>query len=613
MVWVEIPRAATVAAARHFVEKIAGVAVIFIVLGTLGAWFLSNRVTVPLSELSRAANDVAQGNYSRRVDIAGPDELGLLGQVFNHMAARVESDSSMLRAHAEDLEAANAELQESERRYEQLVDLSPDAIIFHRERRVLFANAAAVRMFGVTSPDELIGRSVFDLVRATDRDWLDRRLQLAQSTPEQLPFFEREVRRHDGSMLSVESASTPFVLDGVPSLLTMFRDLSERKRLEAQFQHSQRMEAVGQLAGGVAHDFNNLLTVITSYSGMLLSELSEDAAAWADLQEISRAADRAAGLTRQLLAFSRQQVLEPRLLDLNEVARDMNKMLHRLLREDIALHTVLTPSLDTVFADAGQIEQVIVNLVVNARDAMPDGGMISIETANVELDQSYSTQHMDVEPGSYVMLAVSDNGYGMDAATQARIFEPFFTTKEVGHGTGLGLSTVYGIVKQSGGHIWLYSELGLGTTIKVYLPRMDVAADALPRSGTHTAIGRGTERILLAEDETQVRLAARRILERSGYEVLEATSATEALQLCEDDESSIDLLLTDMVMPEMSGRMLAEAVRARRPEVSVVFMSGYTDDTAIRHNLVETGTLYLQKPFTPDALARKVREALDAS
>ncbi|HEY1178936.1 MAG TPA: ATP-binding protein, partial [Phytomonospora sp.] len=401
--------------------------------------------------------------------------------------------------------------------------------------------------------------------------------------------------------------------DGRAPLAYVATDITERKQLEEQFRQAQKMEAVGQLAGGVAHDFNNLLAVMTSYTGMLLADLPADDPARADLEEIRRAAERAAGLTRQLLAFSRQQVLQPRILDVNAVVRDLEKMLARVLREDVRLETALTPTLGRVHADPGQLEQVIVNLAVNARDAMPAGGMLTIETADVELDEAYCRARADVTPGPYVMLAVSDTGVGMDAATQARIFEPFFTTKDVGKGTGLGLSTVYGIVKQSGGHVAVYSEPGLGTTFKVYLPRASTSPAGRPRSGSHPALHHGSGTVLLVEDDAQVRAAARRILARAGYTVLEAASGPEALRLCAERPQSagpIDLLLTDMVMPEMGGRELAARVRVLHPAAATAFMSGYTADAVLRHGVVDPGSVFIQKPFTPETLTQKVREGL---
>ena len=389
------------------------------------------------------------------------------------------------------------------------------------------------------------------------------------------------------------------------------RLLNLEREKEEQLRQSQKMEAVGQLAGGIAHDFNNLLTAITGYSQLTLMGLHSQDPLRSNIEEIKKAGDRAATLTRQLLAFSRKQVLQPKVLDLNAVVSEIEKMLQRLIGEHIELRTVLRPDLGSVRGDPGQIEQVIMNLAVNARDAMEKGGKLTIETQNVYVDAAYVSQHIAVIPGSYVMLAVSDTGIGMDEQTQKRIFDPFFTTKELGKGTGLGLSTVYGIVKQSGGNIWVYSELGQGTTFKIYLPRVDEEAQEFKSSlEPHEAL-EGRESILLAEDEEIVRHLVRDLLKSSGYQVLEAANGGAALLLCESHPGPIHLMITDVVMPEMSGRELKDRLTGLRPEMKVLFMSGYTDDTIVRHGILESEIDFLQKPFTPNALALKVREILD--
>jgi CheY-like chemotaxis protein len=369
------------------------------------------------------------------------------------------------------------------------------------------------------------------------------------------------------------------------------------------------MEGVGQLAGGIAHDFNNLLTVIAGRSGIALSRLGERDPLRRELELIEKTAGRAAALTRQLLAFSRKQVLQPKVIDLNALVQNASSLLKRLLGEDLELVFVPSPDVGRVRADPGQLEQVIINLAVNARDAMPRGGQLTIATSNTALDAAYAARHVGVEPGPYVQLTVTDTGTGMDEATQARIFEPFFTTKGPGKGTGLGLSTVYGIVKQSGGHIRVYSEPGTGTAFKVYLPRTDAAPD----SGTVAAsrLSTGTETVLLVEDETEVSALTREILESVGYRVLEAPTADDAALVAKHHVGLIDLLLTDVVMPQMSGRALAAMLAEGRPEMKVLFMSGFTDDTIIRHGVLESGVLFLEKPFTAVALTTRVREALD--
>jgi PAS domain S-box-containing protein len=409
-------------------------------------------------------------------------------------------------------------------------------------------------------------------------------------------------------------------LDALSSVADIISQGIERKRAEEalhaseeQLRQSQKLEAVGQLAGGVAHDFNNLLTVINGYSDLLLRKLNQGDPLRLNIEEIKKAGERAASLTRQLLAFSRRQVLQPKVLKLNAVVSDVDKMLRRLIGEDIDLLTVLEPSLGQIKADPGQIEQVILNLAVNARDAMPQGGKLTIETRNVHLDNQYARKHLSIRPGHYVMLAVSDTGCGMDSETQAHMFEPFFTTKGQGKGTGLGLSTVYGIVKQSGGNIWVYSEVGKGTTFKVYLPRIDEVVESEEARDTPGELPQGRETVLLTEDEEQVRRMTRVILEMSGYQVLEAKSGDEALSIYKQHEGQIDLVMTDVVMPQMSGRELARNLETLHPGIKVLYMSGYTDDAIVRHGLLDQEIVFLQKPFTPDALTRKVREVLDAA
>jgi len=421
----------------------------------------------------------------------------------------------------------------------------------------------------------------------------------------------------------IKAGATDYVLKtnlvrlgpAVRGALAFAASQARSRSLEAQLALSQRMEAVGRLAGGVAHDFNNILTAISGYADLLLADLPESDDRRRDVEEIHQAAQRAASLTQQLLAFSRRQVLKPKVIDLNALVRNTEKMLRRLIGEDILFASVLHPRLGNVRADPGQLEQVIVNLAVNSRDAMPDGGRLTIETRNVELDDSYAADHPTVKPGGYVLLAVSDTGVGMDEETKARIFEPFFTTKVRGKGTGLGLATVYGIVQQTGGHISTYSEPGKGTTMRVYLPRVNEPADPIDRPEEFAPEQlRGTETILLVEDEAPVRAVTRQLLERNGYTVLEASNGASALALVDgNDRLRVDLLLTDVIMPGMSGRDLATHLVAHRPKLHVLYMSGYTDDAVVRHGMLEPGLAYLEKPFRPAILLRKVRAALDES
>ena len=392
------------------------------------------------------------------------------------------------------------------------------------------------------------------------------------------------------------------------------RDITEQKSLEAQLRQSQKMEGVGQLAGGIAHDFNNLLTVINSYSAMVLGELDfSNPFARNGIEQIKEAGHRAASLTRQLLMFSRQQVLEPKVLDLNEVVSNIGKLLRRLIGEDITQVLCLHPALGRVRIDPGQMEQIIMNLAVNARDAMPGGGQLTIETKNVELDNTYARTHALVQPGPYVMLAVSDTGCGMDADTQARIFEPFFTTKGLGSGTGLGLATVDGIVKQSGGNVCVYSELGKGTTFKIYFPRVEQTAELPDPGAAAVELLRGSETVLLVEDDEMVRALAQAILERYGYHVLAARNVNDALHFAQEGSEQIRLLLTDTIMPGMNGPDLARRVQSIRPEIKVLFMSGYTDKVISCTAALDSGTAFLQKPFTPQTLTRKVHEVLNSS
>jgi PAS domain S-box-containing protein len=514
----------------------------------------------------------------------------------------------------ENLNQSEKALRQSEQRYRLLYERNLAG--FYRstlDGRILECNTSFVRIFGYASREEIVNLPV----RAQDlhsspserEDFVSELLE-----KKVLSNLEMRLHRKDGSPIWVlENAS---LLEGEGDSATLIEgtlvDITERKSLEEQLRQSQKMEAIGQLAGGVGHDFNNLLMVITGNSELLLTRIDPSQPLHKHAGQIKRAADQAAVLIRQLLAFSRMQVLQPRVLDLNRVVAEIGKMLPRLLRADIEVVVLPAPSLGQVKADQNQIEQIILNLATNARDAMPRGGKLTIETRNVDFDENYGRLHPGIKPGQYVMLAVSDTGTGMDAETRTHIFEPFFTTKEPGKGTGLGLSMVYGIVKQSGGWIWVYSEVERGTAFKIYLPKVSDVVLPDRSSEPPSAPPSGTETILLVEDQDAIRELARPFLEKMGYTVLEASNGEEALQIAQQRKGKIDLLLTDLVMPKMDGHELAQRLAILRPEVRVLYMSGYAEYATDSSGTPDHDGFRVQKPFSMDTLARRVREALDA-
>jgi two-component system cell cycle sensor histidine kinase/response regulator CckA len=466
----------------------------------------------------------------------------------------------------------------------------------------LEANRAASNLYGYTAA-QFRDMNIRQLTECVDPD--------SCSTSGKTPGVT--VWRHrtaSGRLIDVEAAVHEITYGGKKAELAVVIDITGRRHLEDQLRQAQKMEAVGMLAGGVAHDFNNLLTIITGYSQLILNTLGPEDSNRHSVEQIMKAGERAATLTKQLLAFSRRQVLQPKVLDLNKLVGGLGAMLQRLIGEDVDLRLVLPPDLGRVSADPGQIEQVLMNLVVNARDAMPKGGVLTVETANVHLDNSYAGRHLSVKPGAYILLAVSDTGAGMDAATQARLFEPFFTTKGSGKGTGLGLSTVFGIVKQSGGSIEVYSESGRGTSVKVYLPRIDQPV-SVETENAKTGMARGSETILLVEDDEMVRTLVRETLQREGYKILDAPGPLEAKKISEQFKPAIQLMITDVVMPKVSGRELAEQLTRRRPDMKVLYMSGYTDNAVLNSGILQKEVAFLQKPFTPGALMEKVRDVLE--
>ncbi len=506
--------------------------------------------------------------------------------------------------------AAEERTHRSEERFRRLFDSNTIGIIIATVAgELLEANDFYLDMLGYTREDLLAGKIGWDELTPPEYRDLDRTAVEQLRRCGAAPSWEKELFRKDGTRVPI-LIGVAMLEAAEGSCIAYVVDLSKRRALEAQLRQAQKMDAIGRLAGGIAHDFNNILTAILGYGELASSTLAPDSPLKANLDEIHHAAQRAAGLTRQLLIFSRKQVLQPKILDLNAVVEGTERLLRRLIGEDVTLVTALAAGVDPVRADPGQLEQVVLNLAVNARDAMPRGGRLTIETANVDSDGTWAEQHPGRPPGRHVLLAVADSGTGMDEATKNRIFEPFFTTKEAGKGTGLGLATVFGIVEQAGGLIEVDSEPGRGTKVRIYLPSVEGVPDSAASGFSSRKVG-GTETVLVVEDEDPVRRLITKTLQAFGYEVLETAQPAEALRLCREHPKPIHLLLTDIVMPGMNGRDLAGQCCGLRADVKVVFMSGYTAD-AMPLQGIDPGMHFLSKPFTPSALASKVREVLDA-
>jgi PAS domain S-box-containing protein len=569
------------------------------VFGAATLYLLERFVISRIANLTENITQIgASGDLAARLDVPGHDELAFLGVAINGML--------------EDLEKSQIERHEGRARLAVMIERMP-AVLWTTDKELRYTSSmgAGLDSLGVKSGG-LTGKTLSEYFQTDDPQhpsiaahW---RALAGESLTYELHWQKRVFESH------VRPLRGP---DGeIVGVIGVALDITDRKQLADQLRQSQKLQAIGELAGGVAHDFNNLLMVVKGHAEMLLDRLPRGSAdrqnpALQNVEQIQQAAERAAALTRQLLAFSRMQVLQPRVLDLNEVVAGMIQMVSRVIGANIELAFLPGANLGRVKADPSQIEQVALNLVVNARDAMPDGGRLTIETSNVQLERDYATQHAIVDPGPYVMLTVSDSGTGMDAATKARIFEPFFTTKAQGRGTGLGLATVYGVVKQSGGYVWVYSELGHGTTFKVYLPMVQAPAEKTAPEKTVQGHEPGTETILFVEDEQSVRELVSEYLSARGYRVLDASDGQQALEIAAAHARKIQLLITDVVMPRLSGRELAARLTTARPDLKVLYISGYTDDSVFRHGVLQGGMDFLQKPFNLKALAAKVREVLE--
>jgi PAS domain S-box-containing protein len=640
VILVGLPRANVLEPVYATMRELGVIVLLALVAGVIGAWVIGRHVTTPLLELAHAADAMAGGDYGRRVEILRRDEIGQLVSSFNYMAAQVEQASEELRTQAlelelraeesqdlaHELELSNQELTEAldeataarrdttnaESLLDEVMMQAPVGIaVFDSDMRYLRLNKVVADIHGSPIRDHYGKRpgDVHPKLTELAEPLLERVLRTGEKVLDQrltAKFGEGADRHWLASCFPIRDAAGE--LTGVGAMLV---DTTERQQLEAQFLQAQKMEAVGRLAGGVAHDFNNLLTVITSYSTLALGSLRPQDPLRQDMTEIRDAAERAARLTRQLLAFSRKQVMQPQVISLSRMATEMERMLQRLIGEDVTLELRLAADLGSISADPGQIEQVLMNLVVNSRDAMPSGGHLIVETTNADFSTELSMTEIGRPAGQYVQLTVTDTGTGMSAETQANLFEPFFTTKPAGQGTGLGLSTVYGIVKQSGGDIHVRSELNRGTSVHIFFPRVsDAVAEPVRASRVKSLATAAVETVLLVEDDEALRHLAARVLRDAGYTVLDTRSATEAVLLGTHHEGVIDLLLTDVVMPQMSGRTVTELLTQQRPSLRVLYMSGYTDDVVVKRGVLATGTAFLQKPFTPEQLLQKVRTVL---
>lgn len=623
---------------RRFKEVAVSV-VCMMLLSSLLAYSIAKSLSQPIQNLVIGTEELAHGNFSHRIDIDSSDEIGRLSATFNSMAENLEKESSIrkraetkLKEHRDDLgilvEKRTAELLKSEARlktseakFRGLVESSNDLIWeVDREGIYTYISPQAVKILGY-EPEDIVGKMIVDFIVPGDRDEIF--LSFKKSVEKAVPIVAKgHTNLHkSGHQIILETSGSPFFNENgeVAGYRGIDRDITERhlaerdkKKLEEQLYQAQKMESIGRLAGGIAHDFNNILSAINGYAELCLIQMGEDQPLRKHIGVILESGQRAARLTEQLLAFGRRQIIRHELIDLNKEIVDTRKMLDRILGENIEIEIFQANDLWPVKAAHSQMEQVVMNLAVNARDAMPLGGHLTLETANVILDESYQKEHFDITPGNYVMLAISDNGVGIDEATKEHIFEPFYSTKKEGKGTGLGLATVYGIVKQNKGEIHVYSEPGKGSMFKIYLPRAEEYLDKEEGSAEREDINdnRGTEVILLVEDDQLVRNMCTVILSDLGYTLLEAENGEDALQVCSRFHGDIDLLLTDVVMPKMSGPDLAAKMQDLRPDIKVLFMSGYTENAIVKHGVLAEDINFIHKPITPKSLSRTVREVL---
>ncbi|HZS47690.1 MAG TPA: ATP-binding protein [Blastocatellia bacterium] len=559
--------------------------------------------------------------YERNLRKLRHTEMSLL-HTRNGLDARVEERTKKIAAANKALRERNTErnraqeaLRESEERYRNLVEMSPNGLAVYCEGQIVYINPTGAELFGAKDTADVAGKLVIDLFHPDDCLEIQERLNKLLEDKNRISSLETRISKIDGTFSDIEMGAIPCSFHGKPAAQLVIRDVTASKRLEDQLRQAQKMEAVGRLAGGVSHDFNNLLTAILGYSEYLLNSYEPGDAKRTFVDEIKRAAERAAGLTRQLLAFSRKQTIEPKVFGLNSVVIDVERMLKRLIGENVTLVTVLDPTLNNIKADPGEIEQVIMNLALNARDAMPDGGKLTIRTANIDSDDIKQVPITN-PANSYVMLEVSDNGCGMDREAQRYCLEPFYTTKESGKGTGLGLSTVYAIVQKANGHLHLTSDLGAGTTFTIYFPTDTAAVETVAEAQESVTEPepepvRAVETILIVEDDNMVREMIREILKKTGYNMLEAENGIAAVQLSRMYEGVIDMVITDVVMPQMNGRELVEKLIEARPQIKAIYMSGYTHDAIMKYGLGNIDGAFMQKPFASAALVSKVREVLD--